>query len=140
MAIAISIGIREQNTLASIFVLHMVTMFFGFLVEYISVPKAMVDTTNYQYPIGPAQVHAKEGILREDIAPYGMKGNTDYRRAPRALNLISQDQWELERPVYDIQDTAYAVGKASDYFVEAQRTNNYVRYACCYLKPTRTRT
>lgn len=166
VAIAISIGIREQSVLASIFMLHFTTMVryiaperatpgiapifarvlartphllpncppwqcYGFLTEYISVPKAMVDTTNYQYPIGPLQVaeFAKAGRLASDIAPYGDGGNTDYRRDPRALKLISQDQWELERPVYDIQDTAKALGKESDYFVQAQRTNNYVRYA-----------
>lgn len=42
MAIAISIGIREQSILASIFVLHFTTQCFGFLTEYISVPKTVV--------------------------------------------------------------------------------------------------
>lgn len=40
MAIAISIGIKEMNTLASIFMLHFTTMSLGFLTEYVSVPKA----------------------------------------------------------------------------------------------------
>ena len=137
LSIAIAIGIREMNTLASIFMLHFTTMCFGLLVEYISVPKAMLDTVNYQYPIGPMQVaeFAKAGRLASDIAPYGEGGNTDYRRDPRALKVISQDQWELERPVYDIQDTAKVLGKESDYFVQAQRTNNYIRCNSFHTDP-----
>ena len=34
LAIALSLGIREQNALAGIFMLHWSTMWFGFLVEY----------------------------------------------------------------------------------------------------------
>ena len=33
LAIALSLGIREQNALAGIFMLHWSTMWFGFLVE-----------------------------------------------------------------------------------------------------------
>ena len=33
MAIAIAVGIREQSILASIFILHFVTMMFGLLTE-----------------------------------------------------------------------------------------------------------
>ena len=122
LTIAISIGLREQSVLAGIFMLHFATMCFGFLVEYIAVPKAMVDTKNYKYPIGPDQFRKWRSTTDPNY------GTTDYRHDPRALKLISQDQWELERPVYDIQDTAKALGAESDYFVSAQRTNNYVRY------------
>jgi len=121
VAIAISIGIREQSVLASIFMLHFTTMCFGFLTEYISVPKAMVDVKNHKYPIGPEQFRKWHSTADPNY------GKTDYRNDPRALKLISQDQWELERPVYDIRDTAKALGAESDYFVSAQRTNNYVR-------------
>ena len=105
-------------------------MAFGFLVEYISVPKAMVDTTSYKYPIGPTQfkeLSAKKELASTLNGKYE-NGNTDYRNDNRALKLISQDQWELERPVYDINDTAKALGVTSDYFISAQRTNNYIRY------------
>jgi hypothetical protein len=105
-------------------------MAFGFLVEYISVPKAMVDTTSYKYPIGPTQFKEfhKKGRLHPTVNGKYKNGNTDYRSDNRALKLISQDQWELERPVYDINDTSKALGVTSDYFIEAQRTNNYIRY------------
>ena len=92
MAIAISVGLREQSILASIFMLHWVTMALGFLVEYISVPKAMVDTTNYHYPVGPHQFQ-KWGSMTDPTY-----GKTDYRRDNRALKLISQSQWEVRFP------------------------------------------
>ena len=34
---------------------------------------------------------------------------------------------QQERPLYDILDTNRVVGVESDYFVSAQRTNNYIR-------------
>lgn len=62
-----------------------------------SVPKAYVDTTNYKYPIGPAQTKEfqKLGKLSENVNPYGLEGNTNYREDNRALKLIAQDQWEV---------------------------------------------
>ena len=71
----------------------------------------------------------KKGKLKHNINPYG-DGNTNYRRDPRALKIISQSEWENERPVYDIEDTKKVLGIESDYFVSAQRTNNYVRCEC----------
>jgi hypothetical protein len=138
MAIAISIGLREQSILALIWMCHWSTMAFGFLVEYISVPKAMVDTTSYKYPIGPTQFKEfhKKGRLHPTVNGKYKNGNTDYRSDNRALKLISQDQWELERPVYDINDTAKSLGVTSDYFIEAQRTNNYIRYEHSRLPPS----
>ena len=60
-------------------------------------PKAYVDTTNYKYPIGPAQTKEfqKLGKLSENVNPYGLEGNTNYREDDRALKLIAQDQWEV---------------------------------------------
>ena len=102
---------------------------FGFLTEYISVPKALVDTQNYKYPIGPAQYRdfVQTGKLRKDVNSYEQPGNTGYRRDPRALKLISQEQWELERPVYDYTYQEKMLGSESDFFIQAQRLNNFVR-------------
>ena len=50
-----------------------------------------------------------------------------YRNDPQALPLISQDQWTLDRPLYDIQATNTIVGAESDNFVQAQRRQNFVR-------------
>lgn len=144
MSIAISLGIREQNALASIFMcavahskplltrlltdhacalrrLHWCTMSLGFLVEYISTPKAFVDETNHFYPIGPYQFEK----FRNGEDNYG---RTDYYRDPRALKLISQDQWSNDRPLYDINNPDQPIAKERrDFFVGAQRTLNYVR-------------
>lgn len=48
-----------------------------------------------------------------------------YRNDPTALKIISQDQWTLDRPLYDIQATNTVVGAESDYFVQAQRRQNF---------------
>ena len=66
LSIAISTGLREQSILASIFMLHLVTMLFGLLTEVYSRPKLLVE----------------EG-----------------RR------LISQEEWQTARPLYDARNT-----------------------------------
>ena len=121
MGIAISIGLREQSILAGIFMLHWATMGFGFLVEYISTPKALVDTTPHYRPVGAYEF----ALWRQ-----GKKLPSPierYRNDPGALKLISQDQWTLDRPLYDIKATNTVVGAESDYFVQAQRRQNFVR-------------
>jgi hypothetical protein len=121
MGIAISIGLREQSILAGIFMLHWATMAFGFLVEYISTPKALVDTTIHYRPVG-----AYEFALWQKGLPLPTPIER-YRNDPGALKLISQDQWTLDRPLYDIKSTNTVVGAESDYFVQAQRRQNFYR-------------
>ena len=121
MGIAIAIGLREQSILAGIFMLHWATMAFGFLVEYISTPKALVDTTIHYRPVG-AYEFAKWRDGEKLPSPIDR-----YRNDPNSLKIISQDQWTLDRPLYDIQSTNTIVGAESDYFVQAQRRNNFVR-------------
>ena len=145
MGIAIAIGLREQSILASIFMLHWATMAFGFLVEsaslhikhqlrrhiytlrnpplrrYISTPKALVDTTVHYRPVG-AYEFALWRAGKEMPPPIQR-----YRNDPTSLKLISQDQWTLDRPLYDIQSTNTVVGAESDFFVQAQRRQNFVR-------------
>ncbi len=121
MAIGITLGIREQNALAAIFMLHWATMAFGFLVEYIAMPKAFVDEKRHAYPIGPDQLDK----FRKGEDDYG---RTNYYTDPRALKLLSQDQWNQDRPLYDIQNPDLPVAKERrDYFVGSQRTLNYIR-------------
>ena len=94
---------------------------FGFLVEYISTPKALVDTTPHYRPVGAYEF----ALWRQ-----GKKLPSPierYRNDPGALKLISQDQWTLDRPLYDIKATNTVVGAESDYFVQAQRRQNFVR-------------
>ena len=55
-------------------------------------------------------------------------GKTDYYRDPNALKLISQDEWECDRPMYDITNLNQPVGlERIDSNVRAQRTANYIR-------------
>jgi len=90
LAMAITLGIREQYALAGIFMLTWATQTYGFLTEYISTPKAYVDKNNYKYPVGPFQLKK----FAEGAADYGV---TDYYHDPAALKLISQTEWEAVR-------------------------------------------
>ena len=92
IALAITLGIREQNTLACLFMLTWCCMVFGFLVEYISCPKALVDTVNHKYPIGPLQMQKFADSRNADY------GKTDYYEDPSALKLISQTEWDVRSP------------------------------------------
>lgn len=89
MALGITLGIREQNTLAGLFMLTFSCQGFGFLVEYISVPKAYADTVNHKYPVGPLQMKKFADPQNNDY------GKTDYYQDPHALKLISQTEWEV---------------------------------------------
>lgn len=94
---------------------------FGFLTEYIATPKALVDTTVHYRPVGAYEF----AIWREGLPPPDPIER--YRNDPQALPLISQDQWTLDRPLYDIQATNTIVGAESDNFVQAQRRQNFIR-------------
>ena len=121
MAISISIGLREQSILAGIFMLHWCTMAFGFLVEYIAVPKYMLDTTAHWRPVGAYEMELWE---RNERPPTAVER---YRNDPRALKLISQDQWNMDRPLYDVQKTDTLLATESDLYVRQQREQNYLR-------------
>jgi len=122
MAIAISIGLREQSILAALFMLHWATMAFGFLTEYVATPKALVDTTLHDWPVGAYEFAIWLGL---GLPPPGPIERC--RNDPQALLLISQDQWTLDRPLYDSQDSNTIVGAESDNFVQVQRRQNFVR-------------
>ena len=68
--------------LAGIFMLHWSTMAFGFLTEYIALPKAGVDRNIYKYPVGAVQWHEWKQGKRSFT--------TNYREDPRALKILSQ--------------------------------------------------
>ena len=108
MLIAISIGIRDQNTLALIFMAMFVTMWLGCLTELYSRAVIRVDNTEYKYPVGRL----------------GFVGKPDYKTNPNALHLISQTHWEGDRPLRD--GDGNMVATSFDY-VGAQRTSNYIR-------------
>lgn len=118
---------------------------FGFLTEYISLPKSYVDDNDYKYPIGRQQF---------DRWANGQKGYGKYKYETnnRALKRISQSSWEerrprppspqthpltlvglhaqKDRPLYHIQDPDnidLTSAARADMFVSAQRTDNFVR-------------
>lgn len=139
LAIALSLGIREQNALAGIFMLHWSTMWFGFLVEYVSVPKYKLDDTEYAVPSGFAEVEAfvKNGETKFPV------NYADENLGRNALKLIDQYEWEGDRPSRDLRaysaasgapasaDAATpAVAKTSKYpwsNIQGQKCRNYVR-------------
>jgi len=108
MLLAISIGIREQNTLALVFTSMFVTMWLGFMVELYSRPVIQVDKTDYKYPVGRL----------------GFFDKPDYANNPNALHLLSQVAWEGDRVLRD--ENGKPVATSFDY-VRAQRFSNYVR-------------
>ena len=122
MALGIVLGIREQNTLASLFMLTWATQTYGFLTEYISTPKAYMDEENHKYPVGPLQLKKFSDPSNDEY------GKTDYYHDPNALKLISQTEWSSDRPLYDIKNPMQQIGiERIDWFVRAQRTRNWVR-------------
>ena len=120
MAMGITLGIREQYALAGIFMLTWATQSYGFLTEYISTPKAYVDKNNYKYPVGPYQLKK----FAEGASDYGV---TDYYRDPNALKLISQTEWEADRPMYDIKNAPPVPNGQVYAHVRSQRTANWLR-------------
>lgn len=122
MALGITLGIREQYALSGLFMLTWCCMAFGFLVEYVSTPKAVVDTVNHKYPVGPLQLRRFADPLNNDY------GKTDYYNDPTALKLISQTDWDADRPLYDVlNDDVPIAPQRAGWFVRAQRTRNYIR-------------
>jgi len=109
MLLAISVGIREQNTLAMIFVSFWVTMMLGWMTELYSRPVIHVDTTEYEVPVGRL----------------GFTKQPDYVRDPNALHLLSSQMWEGERPLRDKNGKTLAVDNFD--FLRAQRVSNYIR-------------
>ena len=107
--IAISVGIREQNVLACLFMLMFTTMYLGLFTELYSRPVIIRDQTNYTTPIGRL----------------GFFEKADYVRDPNALHLLSQSHWEGDRLLRD-QD-GKAVPNQSIEYIHAQRCSNYVR-------------
>ena len=85
MLLAISVGIREQNTLALIFICFWTTMMLGWMTELYSRPVIIADKTNYKMPFG------RLGFIEQP----------DYVRNPNALHLLSRQSWEGERPIRD---------------------------------------
>jgi hypothetical protein len=109
MLLAISVGIREQNTLALLFVSFWVTMMLGWMTELYSRPVIHVDQADYKIPVG------RLGFIEKP----------DYVRDPNALHLISSQTWEGERPTRDKDGKPVPVSNLD--FLRAQRVSNYVR-------------
>jgi len=57
-------------------------------------------------------------------------GKTDYYNDPNALKIISQTEWDADRPLYDVKNPKQQMGlERMDYLIRAQRTRNWVKYA-----------
>ena len=153
MAVALALGLREQNILAGIFMLHWSTMMFGFLVEYVSVPKYRQDHTEYTTPIGPTQLKQFADSVRNGKEWSTVINYRDPNEGHNALKLIDQHEWEGDRPAADIR-LAYSRTKEAQpdgakgtleappgqeaapqrrgvhiRFIWSQKTRNYIRCA-----------
>lgn len=119
MGIAISVGLREQSILASIFMLHVATMFFGLLTEYVSTPKYHDDLNKYKNPIGPDQWNEYKSTPRNTF---------NYDTDRNALKIIHPTEWSGDRPADHVRaDVGKGLTGGNDYFVFAQRRRNFVR-------------
>jgi hypothetical protein len=81
IAIAITLGIREQNQLACIFMLTWATQSYGFLTEFFARPKAYANPNSGRM--------------------MGYKNVTAYHSDPNVLYTISQTEWATEAPLFD---------------------------------------
>ena len=133
--------------------LHFATMCFGFLTEYVSTPKYADDTNPSHDPVGPDEFAAyvlwaaepKNGQEFRQTLSFeeqqqrlatatgfhdGPEFRVDYLNGRNALKIISQDEWEGDRPSPRIrEDDAFADGTfhGASRSVHAQRCSNYVR-------------
>ena len=155
MAIALAMGLREQNILAGIFMLHWSTMMFGFLVEYVSVPKYHADYTKYKTPIGPEEFEDFVNSPNKETWTTQVD-YSDPDRGRNALKLIDQAEWEGDTPAADLRmahqrmekDAAAVREQGGDgalvvrryrRFIWSQKCRNYVRCAAALLHARRPR-
>ena len=110
---ALSLGIREINTLFLLLVCMATTQIFGFLTELYSRPKITKDTTDYKTAVG------KLGFI----------GKPQYSADERALHLISQSAWEGDAPTQNEDGTT---ADPIDYR-SAQYSSNYIRRLVPFL-------
>jgi len=115
MLLAVTLGIREQNSLACLFMLLWTTQWLGFLNELYSRPVIIADTTNYKTPVG------RLGFIEKP----------DYVKNPNALHKLSQDLWEGDRPIRDQDGKLIATGSFD--FLHAQRFSNFLRRQVPYV-------
>jgi hypothetical protein len=114
LLLALTLGIREQNTLACFFMLLWTTQWLGFLNELYSRPQMIADKKNYRWPVG------RLGFIEQP----------EYARDPNALHFLSQTHWEGDRPPRNQNGKIMA---ASFDYVGAQRTSNYIRRMVPYI-------
>jgi hypothetical protein len=115
MLLALTLGIREENTLACLFMLIWVTNIVGGLLnELYSRPSIEVDVKNYQWAVGKL----------------GFTGPPDYAKDPRALHIIAGDTWEGDRPVRDGNGKPIEGPRK---FNSVQRWSNFVRRQVPYF-------
>jgi hypothetical protein len=107
LLMALSLGIREMNTLFLLFVCMSTTQVFGFITELYSRPVIKRDGTEYKTPVGRL----------------GFVGKPNYTANERALHLVSQDQWEGDAPLTKPDGSP---ADPIDYR-HAQYTSNYIR-------------
>lgn len=104
MGIAVSLGMREENILASIFLLHVCTMVCGFATELWSRPRSYPDGADYQWAAGPGKGYkglVQYSALKQEVQPNNDGTSTVILKAgnPNALKRIAQDEWEGDRPL-----------------------------------------
>ena len=142
--LAITLGIREQNTvqsgssnartcglsnnlltlwvcvcvraqLACLFMLLWTCQFLGLLNELYSRPVIQADRANYSYPMGRL----------------GFVEKPDYTKNPNALHLLSGSHWEGDRPLRD--DQGKPVVNTNFDYLHAQRVSNFMRRQVPYF-------
>jgi len=116
MLLAVTLGIREQNTLACCFMLLWTTQWLGFLNELYSRPVIQLDRTNYSYLVGRPGFVNKPG----------------YETNQNDLYLVSQSHWESGRPLRDNEGKSIAASTNSDH-LHAQSVSNFLRRQVPYL-------
>ena len=118
IGIALGVGIREQNTLALLFMSSWCTMIGGgFFTELYSRPKVHADLETYSTPRGPDKQADYNNNVEKSF-------KVDYEKDGYRLKIINQARWEGDRTLYDVNGKRLST---ADELVEAQSCNNYVR-------------
>lgn len=127
---------------------------FGFLVEYVSTPKYKDDENTYFDPVGPVEwdkyrlrtmedSESRQALRKKLIRTYdqetilkwesdalldpdkGYPFKPDYNTDRNALKIISQTEWDGDRPADHIKADGFV--KLNAQFVQAQRCSNFIR-------------
>lgn len=138
VATAISIGLREQSVLAGLFMCVATLLILVTAASLLplsshtrSAQAALVDYGAHGPPPPPLATRAPRPLAQAFGFLVEYNSRPKYLACnppdPNARVLISQEEWQRDRPVHNTNAPNEIVGAESAYFAECQRVGNYKR-------------